>query len=174
MVINKAVTRCNYANRFGYYSVTPGGGDTIEIEVCGKDIWLEMIREFSPSLGDNPGFGPRLRFPFSGFDIEMVRLRCEGESLFIIREGCADVRSEPDETAELVTQAILGDEARVFAVRRGWSLVRLEDGYTGWVESVKLSGVSRRQAEEWKAGEKILTLPLAISGKTITIVKDLS
>jgi len=28
--------------------------------------------------------------------------------------------------------------------------------------------------EEWKAGEKILTLPLAISGKTITIVKDLS
>ena len=28
--------------------------------------------------------------------------------------------------------------------------------------------------EEWKAGEKILKLPLAISGKTITIVKDLS
>ncbi len=31
-----------------------------------------------------------------------------------------------------------------------------------------------RDAEQWKAGEKIVSLPLPASGKTITIVKDLS
>ncbi len=150
LVINQVVSRCNYANRFGYYSVAPGEDDTIEIQVCGKNIWLELIKEFGPSVGNKPRSGSRVEFRFSGIDIGMEWLRGQEDALFMINDSLADVRSEPCGKAELVTQAILGDEARVFTENSGWSLVRLDDGYTGWVESGNLSGISRRDAEEWK------------------------
>lgn len=56
--------------------------------------------------------------------------------------GLADVRREPDEDAELVTQARLGMAARAVALGDGWMRVRLPD-YEGWMRATDLESPAR-------------------------------
>lgn len=47
----------------------------------------------------------------------------------------ADVRRLPAHTSEMVTQAICGDRLRPLKVEGDWYLVRMDDGYLGWIRS---------------------------------------
>src|SRR5215210_6963031 len=51
----------------------------------------------------------------------------------------AALRSDPDDHAEQVTQALFGEELRVDARRGGWLLVRTAYDYPGWVRADALS-----------------------------------
>jgi cell wall-associated NlpC family hydrolase len=52
--------------------------------------------------------------------------------------GVADVRREPDDASELVTQALLGARADPGPMQDGWQHVRLVD-YAGWVRAEHLA-----------------------------------
>jgi cell wall-associated NlpC family hydrolase len=52
--------------------------------------------------------------------------------------GVADVRREPGETAELVTQALLGTPATILDEYHGWTHIKLPD-YEGWVTTAHLA-----------------------------------
>lgn len=45
----------------------------------------------------------------------------------------ADVRSEPRNTAERVSQALFGEAIEVLRYQDDWAFVRLSDGYLGWM-----------------------------------------
>jgi len=68
----------------------------------------------------------------------------------------ADVRAEPDTGAELVTQALLGDEVKILSEGDGqWLKARVPDGYIGWL---KISDV----VEDTPPGRKqlaVVTVP---------------
>jgi cell wall-associated NlpC family hydrolase len=50
----------------------------------------------------------------------------------------APVRAEPDDHAEQVTQALLGEPLEVDEQRGGWTRVRTAYGYPGWVRETAL------------------------------------
>ncbi|MBK7453721.1 MAG: alpha/beta fold hydrolase [Anaerolineales bacterium] len=57
----------------------------------------------------------------------------------LINRPLEDVRRKPSILAERVSQARMGESARVIETNGDWSLVRLEhDGYSGWVHSASL------------------------------------
>ncbi len=51
----------------------------------------------------------------------------------------AALRAEPDESAELVSQALRGEPLRVEARRDGWARVVTAYDYPGWIEAAALS-----------------------------------
>jgi cell wall-associated NlpC family hydrolase len=58
----------------------------------------------------------------------------------------APVRAEPDDTAELVTQALRGEPLSVAELRDGWARVTTAYDYPGWIATAALSSES---AGEW-------------------------
>lgn len=53
----------------------------------------------------------------------------------VATNSVVDVRRTPDHTAELLTQVIYGDAMLPLKDEGDWVLVRLADGYVGWVRS---------------------------------------
>jgi cell wall-associated NlpC family hydrolase len=53
----------------------------------------------------------------------------------VIASSVADIRREGAHTAELVTQAIYGESVQPLKLDGDWYLVRLYDGYVGWLRS---------------------------------------
>lgn len=53
--------------------------------------------------------------------------------LMLVVSAVADVRREPSHKAELVSQAIQGDAVTPLKAENEWTLVRMDDGYVGWI-----------------------------------------
>lgn len=51
----------------------------------------------------------------------------------LLTRPVADLRREPSHRAERVTQALLGEALETLRVQGAWTLVRLSDGYLGWL-----------------------------------------
>lgn len=68
----------------------------------------------------------------------------------------ADVRRRSSHSSELLTQAVLGVELEVIRTTRDrtWHLVRLPDGYGGWVRSWSVVPVSDSELLKWKVGAR--------------------
>jgi hypothetical protein len=68
-----------------------------------------------------------------------------------------DVRREPAHTSELRTQIIYGDAVEPLKVEGEWVLVRLDDGYVGWIRNWHLSELSPSRHEAWleDAGSRV-------------------
>jgi cell wall-associated NlpC family hydrolase len=69
--------------------------------------------------------------------------------LFIAGSSVVDVRREPAHTAELLTQTIYGDAMTPLKVEGDWCLVRLQDGYIGWVRSWHLKAFSQKELADF-------------------------
>ena len=79
--------------------------------------------------------------------------------IYVVVNSVADVRKNPAHEAELVTQAICGDPVAPLREEGDWTLVRLEDGYHGWIRDWHLKPMTRRQhammdnAAMWRIAE---------------------
>jgi gamma-D-glutamyl-L-lysine dipeptidyl-peptidase len=86
------------------------------------------------------GGGPSLRAGLG----QARRLRTSADVVEAYADSCgvevAPVRVQPDEIAEQVTQALLGEPLRVEERRRGWARVRTSYGCPGWIREEVLCG----------------------------------
>ena len=73
--------------------------------------------------------------------------------------GLADVRLEPDDSSELVTQALLGALAEPGPARDGWQQVQLVD-YAGWVRVAHLASPPSSAASDQVVVVTALAAPL--------------
>lgn len=81
----------------------------------------------------------------------------------LVRVSVADVRKEPDQRSEQVTQAILGMSLEVLDQRQDWRYVRLPDGHMGWVNELLLQIGERELIQRWENGPKVMvTSPVAL------------
>ena len=119
----------------------------------------------------------QVKEPFASDQIKILINQDTPWALF--NRPVEDLRRKPSVLAERVSQARMGETARVLASDPEWSQVRLEhDGYIGWVHTTSLfpcgegevefyqSGcnaiVSALQAEAWdEAGVNIQKIPFA-------------
>jgi cell wall-associated NlpC family hydrolase len=69
----------------------------------------------------------------------------------IASSSVVDVRRSPAHTAELVTQVVYGDAVTPLKTDGDWFLVRLDDGYIGWIRSWHLYELSSSEQAAYKA-----------------------
>lgn len=85
-------------------------------------------------------------------------------ALAVVSLAALDLRVRPDHRAELGSQLLLGEVARLGAVRGGWRRVtNLADGYTGYVREWGLVPAPARRIAAWRArATATVVAPLAL------------
>ncbi|MBZ0199551.1 MAG: C40 family peptidase, partial [Ignavibacteriaceae bacterium] len=74
----------------------------------------------------------------------------------IINISVANIRTKPENSAELATQALLGTPLKVYKKKGGWFLVQTPDDYIGWLDDDGFCSVNKKQIDEYKNCEKII------------------
>ncbi|WP_228913835.1 C40 family peptidase [Salinimicrobium sediminilitoris] len=80
----------------------------------------------------------------------------EGKTNALVRISVANIRSNPQHSAELATQATLGTPLKVLKKEGEWYLVQTPDKYLAWVDHGGVTLYSDEELEEWKASEKVI------------------
>ncbi len=74
----------------------------------------------------------------------------------MINISVANIRANPEHSAELVTQSLLGTIVNVYKKENGWYLVQTPDNYIGWLDEDGLVWTNGITMNEWKKSEKII------------------
>ena len=78
-----------------------------------------------------------------------------GKTLGIINLSTCALRSAPDYSAEMVTQALLGMPVKLIE-RDGWYRVQTPDGYLSWSSRVGVHPVTQQEYDAWNGAEKVV------------------
>ena len=66
--------------------------------------------------------------------------------LAVVQKPAANMYAQPDDNAEVISQAIYGTNVGVVETRTGWLRVRTPDDYTGWMPAADLRSVEKPYA----------------------------
>ena len=69
----------------------------------------------------------------------------------IARRAVLDVRDEPSNRAERVTQIIYGEPVEILRLSGSWAFIRARDGYLGWTHHDPLLTCTAEAARDWMA-----------------------
>lgn len=73
----------------------------------------------------------------------------------VVRLSVCNMRSAPDFSAEMVSQALMGMPVRVLD-RDGWYLIQTPDNYIAWVHPAAIELMDAQCIHEWNAAEKLV------------------
>lgn len=135
-------------SRFSPHWISEGDGP---VELRGEKIlWEELIREIKgfELTGENSG-SARLDNE-SGIDIAFSCLNIKDNALLVVNTGSVNVRKRPSAGSELLTQALIGERMKLFCRHGGWLLLRMEDGYCGWVEDQGVININQRDMKNYR------------------------
>ena len=83
---------------------------------------------------------------------------CLEKPFAVVKVSVAPLRAKPSESAEMLTQALMGSVLNVLKLRGSWMYVQLaEDKYLGWIDVDQCVRQTREQEEQWKNGSRIIT-----------------
>jgi len=96
----------------------------------------------------------------------------------LIVSAVADVRRQPSHPSELVSQAIHGDAVMPLKTGDEWTLVRMDDGYVGWIRDWHLKAWTTAQRDAFEAAAthrvRVNHVPvLGAPGATATPIAEL-
>ncbi|MGI9553197.1 MAG: NlpC/P60 family protein [Aurantibacter sp.] len=77
-------------------------------------------------------------------------------TMAIINNSVANLRSKPGHSSELATQATLGTIVKVYKKEDNWYFVQTPDRYLAWVDAGGIELADRQKAENWNNDEKII------------------
>ena len=87
----------------------------------------------------------------AGVRVEMLPRAGLPEWMLVV-SAVADVRREPRHQSELVSEAIHGDAVTPLRAENEWTLVRMDDGYIGWIRDWHLKTWTTVEADAFAAG----------------------
>lgn len=82
--------------------------------------------------------------------------KLEDKIFGVIDLSVANIRTEPENSAELSTQALLGTPIKVFKKKGYWYLVQTPDKYLGWLDADGFQLMNKDELEEWNNSDKII------------------
>ncbi len=74
----------------------------------------------------------------------------------IVNISVGNVRTKPENSAEMATQALLGTTLKVFKQKGGWFLVQTPDDYIGWLDDDAFIVADKNKIEEYNNCEKVI------------------
>jgi len=80
----------------------------------------------------------------------------ERKSYGIVNLSVINMRSHPSESAELVSQALLGTPVKVLKFEDGWYFIQTPDGYLGWAEELSLVPFDAKEIEKWRHSRRVI------------------
>lgn len=100
----------------------------------------------------------------SKFNIENVKdsvvvlpvLNGSFEKYAVVNVSVANLRSKPEESAELASQVLLGMPLLVLEKTRGWYRVQCPDDYIGWIEGSTIKQFSESEYVIFKNKQKVI------------------
>ncbi len=69
-----------------------------------------------------------------------------------------NMRKQPDHSAEMVSQAILGTPVKILKNEGSWVLIQTPDHYLGWTESSSVEQMTIQGMAEWKESDRVITI----------------
>lgn len=77
------------------------------------------------------------------------------KTLGVVSVSVANIRTHPDHSAEMGTQALLGTPLRILKKEHGWMFVQTPDEYLGWTDD-EIVEMTPPSYEEWTARPKVI------------------
>jgi cell wall-associated NlpC family hydrolase len=78
----------------------------------------------------------------------------------VVSISVANIRSEPEHSAELATQATLGTPLKILNKVSYWYQVQTPDNYISWVDEGGIQLMNKSQFDAWQNAEKLIYLDL--------------
>ncbi len=78
-------------------------------------------------------------------------IKLEQKIYAVVNVSVANMRYAPKESAELVSQVLLGSKLNILDKEKGWYLIQSNDGYLGWIEG---GTIVRLTADEFELYQK--------------------
>lgn len=78
------------------------------------------------------------------------------DTLGLVRQSVANLRTEPRHAAELATQALMGTPLRVLKQQGDWYLVQTPDQYIAWIDSGGLTLIDDARMSAWKRADRLV------------------
>ena len=78
------------------------------------------------------------------------------KSMGLVTLSVANIRKEPDQSSELVSQAILGTPVMILNTKDNWFHIQTPDTYSGWTEQSSVQAVSKQEMMSWKEATKVI------------------
>lgn len=80
-----------------------------------------------------------------------------GEKIFgIANLSVANIRTQPEHSAELATQVLLGSNLKILKSNGEWFQVQCEDDYIGWLDDDGVYLMDKREISQWNSSKKII------------------
>lgn len=110
---------------------------------------------------ENPSIKNQLLAELSNIEfIERINILPDstvGDKIFgLINLSVANLRTFPNHSAELATQALLGTPVKILKSKDGWYQVKTPDKYISWVDDGGIFPLTEMQLTDWKNSERIL------------------
>ncbi len=142
--------------RFSYFRLRTSSGGILEVELSSEEVFGRLSAGAGGFTGTIETDGTALLRSTSGEIARLILLASGGTDPLLAVSSVVDVRKEATHSSELLTQMIMGEDAEELAADGDWYLVRLSDGYHGWVRSWCVSGISRKDIEAYNARTNVL------------------
>ncbi len=110
---------------------------------------------------DHPELKNKLLSLFSNFkvddNINLLPDSTVGNNNFgLINLSVANLRSQPNHSAELATQALMGTPVKILKKENGWLLIQTPDNYISWVDSEGVFPLTESQFDDWKNSKRMI------------------
>ncbi|MBO4985543.1 MAG: C40 family peptidase [Bacteroides sp.] len=79
----------------------------------------------------------------------------KGKTYGVVNVSVCNLRVDPDFSAEMTTQALMGMPVRVLE-RDGWYHVQTPDNYIAWVHRVGIHPMTKEEVSAWNQAEKVV------------------
>ena len=83
---------------------------------------------------------------------------CMEQPFAVVKVSVAPLRAKPSESAEMITQALMGSVLKVLKVKGSWMYIQQAEGnYLGWIDVDQCVRQTEEQSDGWKTGSRIFT-----------------
>ncbi|HTY10739.1 MAG TPA: NlpC/P60 family protein [Bacteroidota bacterium] len=81
-----------------------------------------------------------------------------GRNRGIVSVGIADMRREPVDSSELLSQATMGSAVKLLKEESGWYYVQTADKYLGWMSGGSFTRCTKENADAWDHARKAIVV----------------
>ena len=153
-----AEKECGFDWRFSYAKLIPREAGVFEIELSCEEVLRAFPRRLEGFSARDAGEGRASFVSDDGLTVRLTLLAPDASRPLWVVSSVADVRRESAHSAELLTQLIMGEAAQLLKTEGDWHLVRLGDGYHGWIRSWYVRETDVNEVAAYRsAGQALVT-----------------
>ncbi|MCK4236708.1 MAG: C40 family peptidase [Candidatus Krumholzibacteria bacterium] len=136
--------------RYSYSLIKPVEKGIVEVELSRKEVMRGLIDRLEGFSVESGKEGVTLLGSPAGATVRLRLLGSGGDTVLWVVSSVADIRRDPAHSAELLDQAIMGEEALSLKIEGEWHLVCMADDYHGWISSWFVSETAVDEVESYR------------------------